>query len=139
MQSARTELLYQVTDALNYYLFRSSHSQMFFKIDVLKNFANFTGKHLCWSLFSIQLQALRPASLLKRDFNMFDSNVMTYMFSCEICEIFKIIFFYRTPPVAASIYYKMQFSKVLTKIFLECTLPLTFPGRFTFLLYKTPI
>ena len=24
---------------------------MFFKIDVLKNFASFTGKHLCWSLF----------------------------------------------------------------------------------------
>ena len=107
MQSARTELLYQVTDALNYYLFRSSHSQMFFKIDVLKNFANFTGKHLCWSLFSIQLQALRSAPLLKRDFNMLDSNVMTYMFSCEICEIFKITFFYRTPPVAASIYCKM--------------------------------
>ena len=29
---------------------RSSHSQMFFKIDALKNFANLTGKHLCWSL-----------------------------------------------------------------------------------------
>ena len=30
---------------------RSSRSQIFFKIGVLKNFANFTGKHLCWSLF----------------------------------------------------------------------------------------
>ena len=30
---------------------RSSHSQIFFKVNVLKNFANFTGKHLCWSLF----------------------------------------------------------------------------------------
>ena len=29
---------------------RSSRSQMFFKIGVLKNFAIFTGKHLCWSL-----------------------------------------------------------------------------------------
>ena len=28
---------------------RSSLSQMFFKIDVLKDFANFTGKHQCWS------------------------------------------------------------------------------------------
>ena len=26
-------------------------SQMFFKLGVLKNFANFIGKHLCWSLF----------------------------------------------------------------------------------------
>ena len=30
---------------------RNSRSQMFFKIDVLKNFANFTWKHLCWSFF----------------------------------------------------------------------------------------
>ena len=31
--------------------YRGSLSQMFCKIGVLKNFANFTGKHLCWSLF----------------------------------------------------------------------------------------
>ena len=36
---------------------RSSRLQMFFKIDVLKSFANFTGKHLCWSLFLKRLQA----------------------------------------------------------------------------------
>ena len=47
----------------------SSRPQMFFKIEVLKNFANFTGKHLCWSLFLIKLQALRPPFLLKRDSN----------------------------------------------------------------------
>ena len=37
-------------------------SQMLFKINVLSNFANFTGKHLCCSLFLIKLQAwgLRP-------------------------------------------------------------------------------
>ena len=29
---------------------RSNHSQMFFKIGVLKNFANFTGKHPCQDL-----------------------------------------------------------------------------------------
>ena len=34
---------------------------------VLKNFANFTWKHLCWSLFFTKLQAFRPATLLKRD------------------------------------------------------------------------
>ena len=32
-------------------LSRSSHSELFFKIGVLKHFTNFTGKHLCWSLF----------------------------------------------------------------------------------------
>ena len=34
---------------------RSSRLQMFFKIGVLKNFAIFTEKHLCWSLFLIKL------------------------------------------------------------------------------------
>ena len=37
--------------------FRSSRSQMFLRIGVLKNFANFTGKHLRWSLFLIKLQS----------------------------------------------------------------------------------
>ena len=48
---------------------RSSCSQIFIKISVLKNFAIFTGKHLCWSLFLRKLQVLKPASLLKRDSN----------------------------------------------------------------------
>ena len=39
--------------------FRSSRPQMFFKIGVLKNFANFTGKHLC--------VVLRPTTLFQRD------------------------------------------------------------------------
>ena len=39
------------------------------KKGVLKNFANFTGKHLWWSLFLIKLQALRPGALLKRSSN----------------------------------------------------------------------
>ena len=37
----------------------SSRSQMFFKIGVLKNFPNFTGKHLCWSLFFIRVQFIK--------------------------------------------------------------------------------
>ena len=36
---------------------RSSRLQMFFKIGVLKNFANFTGNQLYWSFFLIKLQA----------------------------------------------------------------------------------
>ena len=40
---------------------------MFCKKGVLKNLANFTGKHLCWSLFLIKLQVFRPATLSKRD------------------------------------------------------------------------
>ena len=36
--------------------YRSSRSQMFFKIGALKSFANFTGKQLCWSPFLNNLQ-----------------------------------------------------------------------------------
>ena len=35
----------------------SSRSQMFHKIDFIKNFVIFTRKHLCWSLFLMKLQA----------------------------------------------------------------------------------
>ena len=48
---------------------RSSCSQIFIKISALKNFAIFTGKHLCRSLFLKRLQVLKPASLLKGDSN----------------------------------------------------------------------
>ena len=33
---------------------------------VLKHFAIFTGKHMCWSIFLIKLQVSRPVNLLKR-------------------------------------------------------------------------
>ena len=42
---------------------------MFFKTGVLKNFPNFTGKNMSWSLFITKLQDFRPANLLKRDSN----------------------------------------------------------------------
>ena len=53
--------------------------EMFFKISVLKNFA--TVKHLCWSLFLIELKK---------------EEAPTRAFSCKHCEIFKNSFLYRT-------------------------------------------
>ena len=41
-------------------VFRSSRSQMFHKIGVLKKFAKFTGKHLCLSHFLIKLRTCFP-------------------------------------------------------------------------------
>ena len=103
---------------------------MFFKIGVLKIFADF--KHLCWSLFLIKLLVWRPATLLKE--------TTKQVFSYEICWIFKNSFFYITPTVAAFVLFMIQFWQVLTslKSFLECTLPLTFPCRFPVLWWKTP-
>ena len=40
--------------------FRSSYRRCSVKKGFLKNFANFTEKHLCWSLFLINLLAFRP-------------------------------------------------------------------------------
>ena len=61
---------------------------MFFKIGVLKSFSHFTGKHLCRSLLLITLQALRLATLIKRD------SILSYPV--------KLAKFLRRPPVAAS-------------------------------------
>ena len=63
--------------------YRSCHHKCSFKKSILKNFANFTGKRLCWSLFLIKLQVWRPATLRKE--------TPTQIFSCEIWEIFKNI------------------------------------------------
>ena len=41
--------------------------QVFYKKDGLKNFAKFTGKHLCRSLFFDKVAGLKPVTLLKRD------------------------------------------------------------------------
>ena len=47
------------------YHFRSSCPEVFYGKGVLTKFANFTGKHLCQSLFFNNVAALRPATLLK--------------------------------------------------------------------------
>ena len=41
--------------------------EVFYKKAIIRNFAIFTGKNLCWSLFIIIIQSFRPATLLKRD------------------------------------------------------------------------
>ena len=45
---------------------RSSDQRCSVKTAVLKIFAIFTGKHLCWSLFLIKLQEFRACSLIKK-------------------------------------------------------------------------
>ena len=45
---------------------KSSRPEAFCKKSVLRNFAKFTGKHLCQSLFFIKVAGLRSATLLKK-------------------------------------------------------------------------
>ena len=45
---------------------KSNHQRCSMKKGVLKNFVNFTGKHMCQSLFFNKVAGLRPAALLKK-------------------------------------------------------------------------
>ena len=89
-----------LTDLTNYHnhnqQFRSNRPEELFKQGALKNFANFTRKHLRQSLFLNKVAGLSPASC-----NLFKKDSSTGAF-CEFCKISKNTFSYRTPPVAAS-------------------------------------
>ena len=73
----------------------SSRLQMFLKTGVLKNFAIFTRKQLCQSLFLIKVAGLKAYNFIKKE-------IPIQVVFCEYCEIFKNSFFYRTPLVDAS-------------------------------------
>ena len=45
---------------------REAAPEVFCKTGVIRNFAQFTGKHLCQSLFFNKVGGLRPATLLKK-------------------------------------------------------------------------
>ena len=77
---------------------------MFFKIDVLKNL-QYAQENTCVGVSSVNLQAWRPATLLKRDSNTVVSLWNTVEFSRQL--------FYRTPPMAAS----KQLSSILEILF----------------------
>ena len=64
------------------------------KKGVLKNFAKFTGKHLCQSLFLNKVAELRPATLLKK-------RPWHRCFPVNFAKLVRINF-YRTPPLTAS-------------------------------------
>ena len=75
-------------------MLKGSSLQVFFKIGVANIFANFTGKSLCWSRFLINLQARRPATLLKTE-----SNTGVFLWNLQN---FQALLFYNKPTVAAS-------------------------------------
>ena len=64
---------------------RSNHRRCFVRKGVLRNFAKFTGKHLCQSLFFNKASGPRPATLLK--------GTLAQVFSCEFYKISKRTFF----------------------------------------------
>ena len=74
---------------------RSSHSQMFSKIDFLKNIAIFIEKQLCWSLLFNKVAGLRPVTLFKK-------RLQHWCFPANIVKLLRTPFLYKTPPVVAS-------------------------------------
>ena len=78
MQSPKRRLIESIT-------FRSSHRKCSVRKNVLQNFAKFTGKYLCQSLFFNKVVGLSLQLYWKRDSG-------TDVF-CEFCEIARNIFF----------------------------------------------
>ena len=64
--------------------YRSSHRRCSVKKSVLGNFAKFTGKHLCQSLFFNKVAGQRPEAC-----NFIKKETLAQVFSCEFCEISK--------------------------------------------------
>ena len=64
---------------------RSSHQRCSIRKSVLKNFTKFTGKQLCWNLFSNKV-AGSACNVIKKE-------TLPLVFSSEFCEIFKNTFF----------------------------------------------
>ena len=67
-----------VEKMLFFEIFTSSYRRCYVKKDVLKNFANFPGKHLCWSLTLIKLHNSNKRLQKKR--------LQHRCFFCKICE-----------------------------------------------------
>ena len=64
-----------------FFLAQKQPPEVFYKKAGLENFAKFTGKHLCKSLFLIKLQA-SACNFIKKE-------TLSQEFSCEFCEISK--------------------------------------------------
>ena len=65
---------------------RSSDPEVFCKKGVLRNFAKFTGKHLCQRLFLNKV--------IYKKVNFIKKETLTRVFSCEFCETFPRTLFF---------------------------------------------
>ena len=91
-------VLFQKDEMFAYYcLLRSSRLEVFWKKGVLRNFAKFTGKHLCQSLFFNNVAGLKACNFIEKE-------NLAQVFSMNFAK-FLNTFFYRTPPMAASVCY----------------------------------
>ena len=87
--------------SLSLLILKSSYPRCTVEKDALKNFTNFTGKHLCWSLFLIKLQGWGPSALLKRNTNAvvfqwnlwnFSEHLLLRTIANDCCCIFMYVY-----------------------------------------------
>ena len=80
---------------------KSSHRRCSAKKGVLRNFAKFTGKHLCQRLFFKKhctksfLLRISWFFVQRKACYFIKKETLAQAFSCELCEISKNLFFYR--------------------------------------------
>ena len=96
------------------------------KIGVLKNFAIFTGKHLCWSLFLIKLQAFR-AKGLKASFRTPLVAAYASYFVPSVQHVFQTMnntlsFFYKQRFFSTQLHCCLTFSWIELQMLLTCCL-----------------
>ena len=77
--------------------------EVFFEKGVLRNFAKFTGKQLCQSLFLIKLQAEACNFIKKETCNFVKKEALAQVFACEFCQISENNFFKEHLRTTASI------------------------------------
>ena len=80
----------------SHYLWQKLPPEVFCKKIDFKNFAKFTGKHLCWNLFFNKIAGFSsPENIRKLKVSVYSfirKETPTQPFSCEFCEIFKNTF-----------------------------------------------
>ena len=75
---------------------------MFYKKDALRNFAKFIGKHLCQSVRVSE--KLGTGKVVNKVVNkVIKKRLQQRCFHVNIVKFLRTAFFYRTPPVAASV------------------------------------
>ena len=111
----------------NVLFFRSSHQRYFVRKGLLKNFAKFTGKHLCQSLFLIMFQA-PPETLLKKRLwhRCFPVNFAKFLKASFLTEHlwwlllyqrFRMFFFYHSAYIATHFFNQKIAIVIIRRIF----------------------
>ena len=98
--------------SLRWFEVKSSHSQLFFKIGILKNFAIFTGKQLCLCLFLIKLQ---PWS-----YNFIKKRLQYRCFPVNIAKFLRTFFFTAYQQWTLVLYLAQDWQNVLSISFVTC-------------------